>query len=186
MTSTFLRADRVAGAIPCAAISITVDGGLTSRADIPLSGARFLFLNFGPLCLRQDRWVATLIVMYPEAAQVGKEFPLPLHEAVVGRDESCAVRIDVESVSRRHARIYFNGDAWIVEDLQSTNGSFVNHVPVATSVLRDSDALQVGRVILKFRAEGAYEIPKRDDDDEGEGGTGAPAVLGLTKPKPRN
>lgn len=53
------------------------------------------------------------------------------------------------------------------------------------SVLRDSDALQVGRVILKFRAEGAYEIPTRDDD-EGEGSTGAPAVLGLPTPKSRN
>jgi pSer/pThr/pTyr-binding forkhead associated (FHA) protein len=122
--------------------------------------------------------------MYPEGAQVGKQFPLPLHEVIVGRDKSCAVQVDVDSVSRRHARIYFNGDAWIVEDLDSTNGCFVNDMLVARSALHDSDFLKVGRVIFKFLAAGASEIPTRDD--EGEGGTGAPAVLTLDKLKPRN
>lgn len=129
--------------------------------------------------------MATLVVMYPEDAQIGKEFRLPLHEVVIGRDASCAVRVDVVSVSRRHARIYFNGDSWIVEDLQSTNGCFVNEVPVATSVLRDADALKVGRVIFKFHAAGGSELPRRDDDDR-NGGTSAPATHELANRKSRN
>jgi pSer/pThr/pTyr-binding forkhead associated (FHA) protein len=121
---------------------------------------------------------------YPADAQVGKEFPLPLHAVIVGSGESCAVRIDIDSVSPRHARIYFNGDAWIVEDLQSPNGCSVNDMRVATSVLRDSDALRVGGFTFKFLAAGTFEIP--NSNDEGEGGTGAPAELRIRLPKPSN
>ena len=68
--------------------------------------------------------MATLVVIYPEGPQIGRTFLLPLHEVIVGRDKGCAVHIESESISRRHARVYFNGDAWVVEDLQSTNGCF--------------------------------------------------------------
>ena len=120
--------------------------------------------------------------MYPEP--VGKEFPLPAHEVIVGRGNTCAVQLLNDSVSRRHAKIYFTGDAWIVEDLQSTNGSYLNDMPVTKSVLHDGDALKVGRVLFKFRLTGACEVPA--PDDEGESGSGAPAFLGIPKPRSRN
>ncbi len=114
--------------------------------------------------------MATLVVLYPEAPQVGQEFPLPIHEVIVGRDRTCAVHIASESISRRHARIFFNGDAWVVEDLQSTNGCFVNDMQVATSVLRDADVLKIGDVFFKFTAAGASETPTGSDDGEVEAG----------------
>ena len=128
--------------------------------------------------------MATLVVIYPEGPQVGREFLLPLREVIVGREKGCGIHIKSESISRRHARIFFNGDAWVVEDLRSTNGCFVNDVKVTTSVLRDSDFLKIGVVILKFSAAGASETPS--DGDAGEGGGGAPALLGIPKPLSRN
>ena len=122
--------------------------------------------------------MATLVVIYAEDAQVGRAFPLPLHEVTVGRAKRCGVHIHSRSVSKRHARIYFDGDAcgWVVEDLRSTNGCFVNHMPVAKSVLCDGDKLEIGGVIFKFRAAGASEIPS--GADEGDSGSGASALVG--------
>lgn len=124
--------------------------------------------------------MATLVVLSPAGPQVGNEFVLPAYEAVVvGRDKTCAVQIDSTSVSRLHARIYFRGDAWVVEDLQSTNGCFVNDVRVTTSVIRDSDALKIGDVVFRVRAASTFNLPDRDD--QGHGGTGAPAQLGIQR-----
>jgi hypothetical protein len=60
------------------------------------------------------------------------------------------VQVDRDSVSRRHARVFRTGEQWMVEDLGSTNGSYVNDVPVQRSVLRDNDFLKIGAAIFKF------------------------------------
>jgi diguanylate cyclase (GGDEF)-like protein len=81
---------------------------------------------------------------------MGKRFPLSRSEVVLGRGGDCDVQVDRDSVSRRHARVYRAADNWWVEDLQSTNGSYVNDVPVTVSVLRDGDFMKIGAAIFKF------------------------------------
>ncbi|MSP12647.1 MAG: FHA domain-containing protein [Chloroflexi bacterium] len=57
-------------------------------------------------------------------------------------------------VSRRHARITHQGGQWMVEDLNSTNGTFLNGqrlAPVRPQPLKDGDALRLGKVQLSFR-----------------------------------
>ena len=79
--------------------------------------------------------------------------PLGSGNHTIGRDPRCAVRIDDESVSRRHARILVpaTGRA-IFEDLGSTNGTFVDGRRVkGERVLQDGDMLTVGSVTLRFR-----------------------------------
>lgn len=58
---------------------------------------------------------------YPE-----KEFPLVKDEMIVGRDTTSDIVISDAEISRRHARLYKLGEAYMIEDLGSTNGSFVN------------------------------------------------------------
>jgi pSer/pThr/pTyr-binding forkhead associated (FHA) protein len=116
---------------------------------------------------------------------MGKTFPLSGHEVVLGRGADCAIRIKSVSVSRHHARVYFTGDAWVVEDLRSTNGSCVNDVSIERSVLRDADLLKIGNVILKFQLAGGLDHLARDDDD-GDSGSGAPAELTIRLSKPSN
>jgi two-component system, cell cycle response regulator len=91
-----------------------------------------------------------LVLIYPPGPDMGKRFPLTRNEVVLGRGADCDVQVDRDSVSRRHARVFRTGEQWTVEDLGSTNGSYVNDVPVQRSVLRDNDYLKIGAAIFKF------------------------------------
>src|SRR3954462_8900939 len=71
----------------------------------------------------------------------------------VGRMSSvadCVVRDP--AVSRRHCRVEPEGDAWILSDLQSFNGTRVNDAPIARHPLRDGDLIRIGRTTLRFHA----------------------------------
>ena len=85
---------------------------------------------------------------------IGTLFQLSKNELLIGRGEECEIQLDVEAVSRRHARLERDGTAWTVEDLNSTNGTYVNDVPVTRTILRNGDFLKVGRAILKFLDDG--------------------------------
>jgi two-component system, cell cycle response regulator len=91
-----------------------------------------------------------LVLIYPPGPDMGKRFPLTRNEIVLGRGADCDIQVDRDSVSRRHARVFRAADQWMVEDLGSTNGSYVNDVPVQRSVLRDNDYLKIGAAIFKF------------------------------------
>jgi diguanylate cyclase (GGDEF)-like protein len=93
---------------------------------------------------------ACLVLIYPPGPDMGKRFPLSRNEIVLGRGADCDIQVDRDSVSRRHAKVFRNDEAWSVEDLQSTNGSYVNDVPVTKSALRDADFLKIGAAIFKF------------------------------------
>jgi diguanylate cyclase (GGDEF)-like protein len=99
---------------------------------------------------RVEAGEACLVLIYPPGPDMGKRFPLTRNEIVLGRGADCDIQVDRDSVSRRHARVFRDGEAWMVEDLGSTNGSYVNDVPVQRSVLRDADFLKIGAAIFKF------------------------------------
>ncbi len=74
-------------------------------------------------------------------------------ETVVGRDASCHLTIPDASVSQRHARVYHSDGEWYVEDLGSTNGTFVNDRPLTRPVaLKPGDVVTIGRSVLEARA----------------------------------
>lgn len=85
---------------------------------------------------------------------VGKVFPLEKSELFVGRDLSNDVVINDPEISRRHARLYLQGNSYVLEDLGSTNGSYVNGQRImGPSVLRPGDTLTFGeRMNLVFEA----------------------------------
>jgi two-component system cell cycle response regulator len=92
----------------------------------------------------------TLVLIYPPGPHLGRRYPLKPDVNGVGRLSDADVSLDVDSVSRSHAQISFDGKGWYVEDLGSTNGSFVNDERVSRKVLRDGDLLRFGVAILKF------------------------------------
>jgi len=94
---------------------------------------------------------------------VGKEFPLDEDESHIGRwdaDGGIFPDVDLDSddpeakVSRRHARITRRGEQYYIEDLGSTNGTFVNRgrrlLPGDRQPLRDGDEVIVGKTFLRF------------------------------------
>jgi hypothetical protein len=67
---------------------------------------------------------------------------------VVGRDPTCDIVLADESVSREHARLVFRDGAWIIQDLDSTNGTLVNRERVGRCQLAPGDRLQLGEQLL--------------------------------------
>jgi DNA-binding winged helix-turn-helix (wHTH) protein len=73
-------------------------------------------------------------------------------ENVIGRGEDVAVRIDVDGVSRRHARIVADGGQFTLEDLGSKNGTYLREQRLeASAALHDGDAFRLGRTAVVFR-----------------------------------
>lgn len=84
--------------------------------------------------------------------QAGRSYRITTTEAIVGRErkEGNVVLRD-PNVSRRHAKITYDGAAWHIADLGSTNGTLVNDIDVAEQVLHDGDIITLGLMNLEFR-----------------------------------
>lgn len=79
-----------------------------------------------------------------------REIPLRDGETLVGRHESCAVRLDFREVSRRHARIRVTGARAILEDLSSCNGTFLNGMRVEEPAeIEVGDQIRIGSARLR-------------------------------------
>lgn len=80
---------------------------------------------------------------------------------IVGRDDGADVRIDNPSVSRRHAEIRLGDDGWVVEDLGSSNGTFVKGVKIESpQSIGLGDEIGFGKFSIVFgKALGEGEVP---------------------------
>ncbi|WP_322814977.1 FHA domain-containing protein [Chloroflexus sp.] len=81
---------------------------------------------------------------------VGKVFPLnPV--TVIGRSPHCDIVLNDSFLSSEHARLEKRGGVWLLEDLNSTNGTFLNGFEVAgLTEVHPGDAIRVGRVELRL------------------------------------
>lgn len=72
-------------------------------------------------------------------------------EVVLGRDTNCEFQLEDDTVSGRHARLSHHHNQWWVEDLHSTNGTFINDERVETAtVVTSGDELRCGQVVLEI------------------------------------
>lgn len=76
------------------------------------------------------------------------------HSAVIGRDPFCEVVLQEAAVSRRHAEIEWSYQGYVLRDLGSSNGTFVNAAEVGEVLLADGDLIEVGLVQMRFRGPG--------------------------------
>ena len=106
---------------------------------------------------------ACLVHIYPTGAGMGKRYPLGNAALVIGRGSDADIRINDNSVSRRHARIQPGADGYYCIDLKSTNGSFVNDQPASMYKLKDGDYLRVGNCIYRFLAGGNIEAEYHEE-----------------------
>ena len=71
-------------------------------------------------------------------------------EVIIGRTPECGICLSIENVSRRHARVIFRNEEYFVEDLGSTNGTYVNGIKTVKCILRNSDQINIGGVKILF------------------------------------
>jgi diguanylate cyclase (GGDEF)-like protein len=110
--------------------------------------------------------VAYLVHIYPTGPGMGTRYALGDKPIVIGRSEGCDIRIDDHSVSRRHVRVVLKDDSYSAEDLNSTNGTFVNDVPAAPAALTaldDGDYLRVGNCIYRYLTGGNVEADYHEE-----------------------
>ena len=132
--------------------SLTVDPINSAREDFPVTA----------VAVQDDRGVRGKLVI-ERGDSPGVEFNLNGSECVIGRwdaDNGVFPDVDLDAydseakVSRRHARIRFQSGEHVIEDLGSTNGTYVNRgrrlLPGMAQVLKDGDELIVGKTFLRF------------------------------------
>jgi pSer/pThr/pTyr-binding forkhead associated (FHA) protein len=69
-------------------------------------------------------------------------------DMIVGRHSDADIRLPLPDVSRRHCRFVFGNGTWVVMDLNSLNGVFVNDEPVAHATLKQGDRVRIGGYIF--------------------------------------
>lgn len=96
----------------------------------------------------------TYQLVMKSAPYLDKEFPLLKDETIIGRDTNADIVISDAEISRRHARIYKLGESYMLEDLGSTNGTFVNGQRlVGPHALLTGETIRFGEnIMLVFEA----------------------------------
>lgn len=94
---------------------------------------------------------ACLVHLYPPGPDIGRRIQLVNPQYIVGRDSDAGLVVNRNSVSRQHARLYVDDDGrWWVEDLNSTNGTFINDARIRAHTLAEGDQIRFGDAIYKF------------------------------------
>jgi pilus assembly protein CpaF len=103
-------------------------------------------------------------MLYLTSLIEGQRTVVPLEDGItfIGRDSSCAIRLDFPDVSERHALLSVSDGKAILKDLNSSNGTLVNGVYIDDEVqLNDSKVIQIGSSM--------FRISNSDPDDETSG-----------------
>ena len=119
-----------------------------------------------PTMMSQGPPSAALVIR--QGPQAGMSFPLLGNQVIIGREESIDITLQDPEASRRHARISWQMGQFVIEDLGSTNGTFVNGVQITIpQMLNPGDSVGIGQTALVFQVEGAqmgapqYQAPPR-------------------------
>lgn len=83
-----------------------------------------------------------------------RPFVLRKESTVIGRREDCDLRIAVGDVSRKHCRLILGPDSVEIEDLGSSNGTFVNGTKIQRSPVNAGDTIQIGPVVFVIQVDG--------------------------------
>ncbi|MBL8792521.1 MAG: FHA domain-containing protein [Planctomycetia bacterium] len=116
-----------------------------------------------------------------QGSNKGKGIPVSKSEFCIGRDPKCHLRPASQAVSKRHCLIHIRDDQIFVEDLKSTNGTFVNEDQVqGERELKDGDLLKVGPLEFVVKTDSVHAQADKPTHVEKE--TRAPAAPAKAAP----
>ena len=111
-----------------------------------------------------DEHVHYLVVT--EGAEHGRIIELGAEPITIGRTPPCEIVLRDVELSRSHCRVHLQEDMISVEDLESTNGTFIDGRRVdGTATLREGGYLQIGRHLLKYERRSRHESEQRREFD---------------------
>lgn len=149
---------------------------MSTRMVIPTLASPFIVLFFVALCMLVSYLMGSTLFPPTEAETIRPEiprkpwawlrpkgenkagFPLNKSQVIIGRDVICEVMINNESVSRKHAEIVRLAEGYLLRDLGSRNGSYVNGQRVQEYLLQENDTVAIGDVQMLFEAPRRAEV----------------------------
>ena len=90
------------------------------------------------------------LVVRAGGGRAGETFEMAGLRTLIGRSPDCHVFLDDVTVSRRHAEIVHENDDYVIRDLGSLNGTFVNRRRIESTQLEDDDEVQIGKYRMTF------------------------------------
>jgi serine phosphatase RsbU (regulator of sigma subunit)/pSer/pThr/pTyr-binding forkhead associated (FHA) protein len=110
----------------------------------------------------------------------GQRVVLDADKVVLGRDPECQLVIPMNSVSRKHAHIVRHGGKFFIEDLQSRNGTYVNHQAItARTPLKNNDRIRICDFLATFYESAFPPLPadlRKEEEPEAEEAEGSTTV----------
>lgn len=101
--------------------------------------------------------MAKLSLMFED--KLMKQVPIGNRPVTIGRSPDNDLPVDNLAVSNHHARVYYEGNRLVVEDLDSLNGTFVNDLRVERATLHDGDSIWIGKHHIKVDATADSVLP---------------------------
>lgn len=100
---------------------------------------------------------------------------LGVQDETLGRGENNSIAIRYNKLSRNHAHIRFEGNKWIIEDLKSANGTYINEQRIVRSAMGQGDIVVIGQIPFRFEVigtpEGNQSQAAPEQDYVGDAGT---------------
>ncbi|HEY5933605.1 MAG TPA: FHA domain-containing protein [Kofleriaceae bacterium] len=107
-------------------------------------------------------------LLWRDAQGIEGSLEMASTEIKVGRAMDCAIRTDDAMVSRHHARVFWGGGGYVLEDLSSANGVYFQEQRVQSHLFKHGDAVRCGSLWLRFVDANQAQV--------GVGGSGAPSA----------
>ncbi len=95
-----------------------------------------------------------------------QEFVLDKKDIKIGRTPTNDISIDNLAISSHHATVHSTSDGAVLEDMKSTNGTFVNDLKVTRHDLKDGDIIGIGKHQILFFNNSAFSAAGSDDQSE--------------------
>jgi pSer/pThr/pTyr-binding forkhead associated (FHA) protein len=93
---------------------------------------------------------SSLVVLEPSALE-GRQYSI-VGDTTIGRAAGCNISLDDTYISQLHARVSPSGSGMLIEDLGSTNGTYVNRERVTAPLMGESgDRIQLGGIVMEIR-----------------------------------
>jgi pSer/pThr/pTyr-binding forkhead associated (FHA) protein len=111
-----------------------------------------IFMNLRKSSQPASEAAVSPITLIRASEDLGEPRQFSMREFVIGRDPANPFPLEDSTVSVRHMKLSYRNQHWWAEDLESTNGSYLNGDQILTPViLTDGDELRLGQVLLTVR-----------------------------------